>query len=346
MKIALITDAWQPQVNGVVRTWTETLRELVAMGHAVTVIHPGLFLTCKAPAYPEIRLALFPGRGVRRILDRERPDAIHIATEGPLGTAARRHCLRRGLAFTTSYHTHYAHYLKIYFRIPRRLTFWRLRHFHAPARATLVPSPSVKTELEERGFKQVVVWGRGVDTHRFQPSPAFAWGLPRPVFVYVGRVAAEKNIEAFLRLDLPGSKVVVGDGPMKASLQKRYPGVHWAGYHFGAGLAERYAGADVMVFPSRTDTFGVVMLEANACGLPVAAYPVTGPRDVVIPGVTGELDEDLQTACLRALKVDRESCHAHAMTQSWRRAAQVVVDNLVMASTGEPMLQREPVTVG
>ncbi|MCX5660291.1 MAG: glycosyltransferase family 1 protein [Planctomycetota bacterium] len=341
MKIALVTDAWQPQVNGVVRTWTETTRELLAMGHTLTVIHPGLFRTIKAPAYPEIRLALFAAPGVRRMLDREAPDAIHIATEGPLGWAARRHCLRRGLAFTTSYHTHYAHYLKVYFHIPRAWTFWGLRKFHAPARATLVPSPSVKVELEERGFRNIVVWGRGVDTRTFQPAPAFAFDLPRPVFIYVGRVAAEKNIEAFLKLDLPGSKVVVGDGPMKNALQRRHPEVHWAGYHFGAGLAARYAGADVMVFPSRTDTFGVVMLEANACGLPVAAFPVTGPRDAVVPGRTGELDEDLRAACMRALEISRADCRAHALTQSWRRCAQVVEDNLVFAKGGAPIHAHE-----
>ncbi len=329
MHLLLATDAWAPQINGVVRTWQHVIAELEALGHRVTVVHPGLFRTVAAPRYPEIRLALCPGRRVAALVREQRPDAIHVATEGPVGQAARKHCLRHRLPFTTSYHTQFPQYLKAYFGIPPRWTFAFVRRFHNAGRATLVPTPAVGRELEANGFRRVVVWSRGVDTRRFRPMPPTRFAdLPRPIFLYAGRVAREKNIEAFLDLDLPGSKVVVGDGPARTNLQRRYPHVYWTGMQSGDDLVACYASADVFVFPSRTDTFGVVMLEANACGLPVAAFPVTGPIDVVRPGVTGVLDDDLAHACLAAAKLDRDACRAHAATCTWRRCAEIVLENL------------------
>ena len=332
LRIALVTDAWQPQVNGVVRTWTEVVRELKAMGHEVHVIEPGQFRTWPMPRYPEIRLALRPGRTVARKLQDIWPDAVHIATEGPLGCAARRYCGKCGWAFTTSYHTQFPLYLKRYARIPPSLTYRFIRWFHGPARAVLVPTQRVAEQLAVQRLNNTVVWMRGVDTTLFRPMdpPGVYDGLVRPVFVYAGRVAVEKNIEAFLQLDLHGSKVVVGDGPAKAALQKKYPHVHWAGYQFGEALAQHYAAADVFVFPSLTDTFGVVMLEANACGLPVAAHPVTGPIDVIEAGVNGVLHDDLRQACIEALHVNPEGCRSHAKTRSWTQCAQMFVDTLAV----------------
>ncbi len=327
MRIVLITDAWFPQVNGVVRTWDHTKQQCEALGHRFEVIHPGLFNTIAAPKYPEIKLAVKPYRHVKHLLSYLEPDVIHVATEGPLGQAARRYCLKRELPFTTSYHTQFPQYFKRYFGAPESLSYAFIRRFHGKAKATLVPTPTVKRELDEHGFDNVVTWTRGVDTAMFKPEPRHDYGLPRPVFVYAGRVAAEKNIEAFLALDLPGSKVVVGDGPARASLETKYPAVHWAGYRFGEELAAHYVGADVFVFPSKTDTFGVVMLEANACGLPVAAYPVTGPIDVVQPGRTGAMDHDLTAACHAALDVPREGCIAYAKAHTWRRVAELFLQH-------------------
>jgi glycosyltransferase involved in cell wall biosynthesis len=328
MRIALVTEAWLPLVNGVVRTWRHVTAELEALGHQVLVIHPGLFRTVGLPRYPEVRLALLPGRKLAALLRGFDPDAIHIATEGPLGQAARRLCLRRSWPYTTSFHTQFAPYLKIYFGVPQGLTYRFLRWFHGRAQRTLVPTASVRDELAGRGFGNLVIWGRGVDTELFRPQGKEFLDLPRPIFLTAGRVAAEKNIEAFLRLDLPGSKVVVGDGPARQSLQRRYPQVTWAGYLYDQDLARYYSAADVFVFPSRTDTFGNVMQEANACGIPVAAYPVTGPIDVVQRGVTGVLDEDLRSACLAALKIDPAGCRAYALERTWPRCAGTVLDNL------------------
>lgn len=330
MKISLFTDAWHPQINGVVRTWTTVIAAAEALGHEVQVVHPALFRTVGAPRYPEIRLAVRPGPGVRRHLDVEAPDAVHIATEGPIGQAARRACLRRGLAFTTSYHTQFPHYMRAYFGVPRSATYAFLRWFHGPSRHVLVPTESVRRELCSHGLPNVRTWCRGVDTVQFRRyGRTRLRNLPRPIHLYAGRVATEKNIEAFLRLDLPGSKVVVGDGPIRHRLQRRHPEVHWAGFRHGEDLGRHYASADVFVFPSRTDTFGVVMLEANAAGLPVAAYPVTGPIDVVQDGVTGILDEDLRSACVRALDLNPEDCREHARGHRWERCAEVLLDHLV-----------------
>jgi glycosyltransferase involved in cell wall biosynthesis len=328
VRILLATDAWSPQVNGVVRTWQQTIRELEALGHSVEVVHPGLGRTVAAPRYNEIRLSLAPWRIVGAAFDRGF-DAVHIATEGPIGFEARRRCERAGIPYTTSYHTQFPEYMKRYFALPPGITWRFMRWFHGGARATLAPTEQVTRQLREHGIARAVTWCRGVDTQLFRPmqSSLFA-DLPRPIHLYAGRVAREKNIDAFIEAPLPGSKVVVGDGPERARLERAHPEVRFAGYRFGDELAEHYAAADVFVFPSRTDTFGVVMLEANACGVPIAAYPVTGPIDVVREGVNGALDEDLVVASARALQVPRESCLAHARANGWRRVAEVLLAHL------------------
>jgi glycosyltransferase involved in cell wall biosynthesis len=330
MKFLLVTDAWRPQVNGVVRTWEAVTGEMRSRGIEVEVIHPGLFRSFAAPKYPEIKLAILPGAKVRRMIRESGFDAIHIATEGPLGMAAVRHCRRQGIPYTTSYHTRFPEYMKSYFGLPVGITDRFLRWFHGPAQATLVPTKSMRAELAARRFDdaKLVTWCRGVDTATFKPEPKVELDLPRPIFAYAGRIAVEKNLEAFLSLDLPGSKMLIGDGPARPALAKKYPDVHFAGYRFGEELAATYAAADVFVFPSLTDTFGVVMLEANACGLPVAAFPVTGPIDVVIEGRTGALDADLRAAALRALDVDRQACVDHARSMTWARCADMVLENL------------------
>jgi glycosyltransferase involved in cell wall biosynthesis len=326
-RISLVTDAWLPQVNGVTTTWTRVVAELAAGGHDVHVVSPDRFATVPCPRYSEIRLAL-SWSGARRLLASQRPDAVHIATEGPLGLACRSHCRRAGIPFTSSFHTRFPDYLRAYARIPERVTYRFLRWFHDAAARTLVPTPSLQAELEAHGFCNIVCWTRGVDTGLFRPREGDFFPLPRPIFLYAGRVAVEKSLEAFLALDLPGSKVVVGDGPARAALQRRFSQAYWAGFRFGDELARHYAGADVFVFPSRTDTFGIVMLEANACGLPVAAFPVSGPADLVVNGRNGILHHDLRTACLEALAVDRHRCREWAERHSWRRCADQLLDNL------------------
>jgi glycosyltransferase involved in cell wall biosynthesis len=341
MKFALVTDAWMPQVNGVVRTWTEVIREMEAVGHRVLVIHPGLFLTFAVPNYPEISLAVFAGDKVGSMLDCFRPDAIHVATEGPLGLACRAYCVERGFPFTTSYHTHYPQYLSIYYKVPPKITMACLRWFHQAAERTLVPTRSVGQELESHGFRNTVIWSRGVNTEVFRPRGRDALDLPRPIFLTASRIAPEKNIEAFLAVDLPGSKVVVGDGPSRAALQRQYPNAHWTGYKHGDDLASVYAAADVFVFSSRTDTFGVTMLEANACGLPVAAYPVTGPIDVVQQNVTGVLNTDLRAACLAALELDAQKCIDFARACSWQKCARTAIESLELIERPRRRLMRK-----
>lgn len=323
MRIALVTDAWLPQVNGVVTTLGQVVRQLEAMGDEVLVVNPQLFRTYPCPRYPEIRLAWMPGRKVRALLREFRPDAIHIATEGPLGIAARLHCGRRRLPFNTSYHTQFPQYLRRYAGIPEGWTYRLMRWFHGRANATLVPTARVKDELDARGFTNVRVWTRGVDTDLFRPGDKSLLTGERPISLYVGRIAREKNIEAFLEAEVPGTKYLVGDGPARASLEKQYPAARFVGVKKGEDLARHYAAADVFVFPSRTDTFGVVMLEAMACGVPVAAYPVTGPIDVVKAGVSGALHDDLATAMREALKIDPASCLTYALGFSWRRCAEM-----------------------
>lgn len=331
MKIGVCTDAWSPQVNGVVTTLTRTRELLEQFGHEVAVFSPDCgFLTVPLPSYPEIRLPLFPGRRLSRLLEAFAPDCVHIATEGTLGLAARAWCRRNGLRFTTSYHTQFPEFVHQRFPfIPAAAVYRMLRWFHDEASATLVATPQVRAELTAHGFRHVVMWGRGVDTVLFDPAKAEASGLPGPVWVYVGRLAVEKNLPAFLALELPGSKLVIGDGPARRELERRFPDAHFTGYRFGEALASLLASGDVFVFPSRSDTFGLVMLEAMASGLPVAAYPVTGPVDVVQEGLSGCLREDLRDACMAAISLDRGKVRAAALACSWEKAARQFESHLV-----------------
>jgi glycosyltransferase involved in cell wall biosynthesis len=333
MKILLASDAWSPQVNGVVRTMRTVLGELEAMGHTVTMLTPDRFHTMPCPFYGEIRLALHPGRKAAELIEAAAPDAIHIVTEGPIGLAVRRWCLDNDFGFTTAYHTRFPEYLAVRYVAPRNLTYAALRRFHAPAQRVMVATETVRSELAERGFCNLVPWTRGVDPSLFDPDlRGEIEGLKRPIFLSVGRVAQEKNLPAFLDLDLPGSKVVVGEGPALAHLRRRYPDAHFLGRREFGALAALYASADVFVFPSRTDTFGLVMLEALASGLPVAAYPVPGPLDVIGDSGTGVLDPDLRRAALAALDIPRERCRAHALTFTWSACARQFLDQLCPAA--------------
>ncbi len=346
MRIALASDAWMPQTNGVVRTLTNTVRVLEALGHRVTVITPVLFDTVPLPTYPEIRLAIRPGPRIRHLLDATDPDRVHIATEGPIGWAARAWCLRRGRAFTTSFHTRFPEYVRMRVPVPERWTYRALAAFHGPATRTLVPTRSQLEDLSGRGFRNLRVWGRGVNADLFRPGRSARLEGQRPILMYMGRVAVEKNIEAFLRLSVPGTRVVVGDGPALDGLREQWPNVRFLGARYGEDLAATLANADVFVFPSRTDTFGVVLLEAMACGVPVAAYPVTGPVDVIVNGITGVLDNDLDAAVLGALKLDGQVCRAYALGHSWDAATQQFLDALTPAlpvdSLGQPGGQLGP----
>jgi glycosyltransferase involved in cell wall biosynthesis len=326
VRILIVTDAWFPQVNGVVRTLDTVSRTLRAQGHAVATITPGEFHTVPCPTYPEIRLALRPGPAIARRIDAFEPEAIHIATEGPLGLAARRLCLRRGLPFTTSFHTKFPEYLHARFRIPVSWGYRWMRHFHDPAERVMVATDSIMAELKGWGFVNTVRWSRGVDTGLFRPrgldeTPESMRDLPRPIHLYVGRVAVEKNIEAFLALDLPGTRLVVGDGPQIAELKRRFPATVFAGARHGEDLARHFAAADVFVFPSRTDTFGLVLLEALASGTPIAAFPVPGPLDVIADPAVGCLDTDLAAAVRQALALDRAACRTYALGHSWQACA-------------------------
>jgi glycosyltransferase involved in cell wall biosynthesis len=327
-RIAIVTDAWLPQVNGVVRTWRRVGEELAAIGYEPLFLTPEGFRTWPLPTYPEIRLALTARGAVRRTLAEARPDAIHVATEGPLGLFARSFCLTRRLPFTTSFHTRFHDYVHARVRIPPAWTLAALRRFHGPASATFVPTDSMLRELAAAGFEDLVLWTRGVDADVFHPVKAADPALARPVFLYVGRIAVEKNLRAFLDLELPGTKLLVGDGPQRAQLERAYPAAVFAGAKFGEELAACYASADVFVFPSRTDTFGLVLLEALASGTPVAAYPVPGPRDIVTTDAVGAIDEDLGAAARAALGKSAEACRRHALGFSWRRAAEVLLSRL------------------
>jgi 1,2-diacylglycerol 3-alpha-glucosyltransferase/glucuronosyltransferase len=332
MKILLASDAWSPQVNGVVRTMQTVMHELEALGHPVVTLTPDQCFTVPLPFYKEIKLAINPGGAVARVIEESKPDAIHIVTEGPIGIAARRWCLKNGLHFTTAYHTRFPEYLAVRYIAPKRFTYALLRRFHAPAVRVMVATESVRRELAGHGFSNLAPWGRGVDAALFDPEqrderPEFE----RPIFLYVGRVAHEKNLPAFLGLDLPGSKVVVGEGPALGALKARYPDVHFLGKREGCALAKAYATADVFVFPSRTDTFGLVMLEALASGVPVAAYPVPGPLDVLAGSDAGALDEDLQVAALKALTLPRTRCRELALRFTWSACARQFLEQLCPA---------------
>lgn len=319
MRITIVTDAWHPQVNGVVRTLGQTGQHLQLLGNQVLFITPETFVTYPCPTYPSIRLAVLPKQGVRRMLWEFQPQAIHIATEGPLGHAARALCLGQSWPFTTSYHTQFPEYIRARVPMPIEWSYAYLRRYHSRAARTMVATASMRELLELRGFKKLEIWARGVDTAAFQPGPKSFLSSARPISMYMGRVAVEKNIEAFLNLDVPGSKYVVGDGPDLERLRQRFPNVTFTGQKVGAELSAHLAAADVFVFPSLTDTFGLVLLEAMACGVPVAAYPVTGPIDVVQNGKTGVLHHDLRQAVLGALTLDPEDCVAYARQHSWRK---------------------------
>lgn len=328
-----MSDAWYPQVNGVVRTLSTLATELEGLGHRVEVVGPGRFRTVALPSYASIRVALWPGRSLATMIEQFQPDALHIATEGPLGLAARRWAVRRGHAFTTAFHTRFPEYLHARTGFPLGVSYAWLRRFHNAGRGMMVAAGTLRQELSGRGFRTVRPWTRGVDLRRFQPIRATALQFPGPVFLYVGRVAVEKNIGAFLSLDLPGTKVVVGDGPQREALQLAYPDAIFLGERTGDDLAQVYAAADVFVFPSLTDTFGLVLLESLASGTPIAAHPVTGPIDILAgaaPGV-GALDHDLRAAALRALSGDRRACRAHAERFSWRTCADLFLSNLAVA---------------
>ncbi|MEO0392868.1 MAG: glycosyltransferase family 1 protein [Pseudomonadota bacterium] len=325
-RIIIISDAWHPQVNGVVRIIERTMAELENRGFTCQVIGPDQFKTIPAPTYPEIRLALAPYGKLKRLLrDLPRmPTNIHIATEGPLGWAARRYCLKHKIPFTTAYHTKFPEYVAARAPIPMTWTYRLMRYFHDPSTSVKTHTPSVKALLETKGLKNVSVWYGGVDVELFQPREPIEIGLPRPLAIYVGRVAVEKNIEAFLDAEFAGSKLVVGGGPALASLTKAYPHVTFVGAKHGEELARYYSTGDVFAFPSLTDTFGLVVVEALACGVPVAAYPVTGPSDILTgePGgdKVGVLDDDLAKAMAQALTLDRRECRPFAMAYSWSAA--------------------------
>ncbi len=334
MKIVLVTDAWLPQVNGVVTTLVELTRELQAGGHEVEVVHPGLFRTWACPGYPGIDLALLPGRALRERLDRSRADAIHLATEGPLGWAARRHCRRRGWAFTTAFHTKFPEILQAALRVPLKWGYALMRRFHAPSAGVMVPTDGVLHMLRERGFARLRPWTHGVDTQLFayaaQAVPYEPLGpLAHPVSLYVGRVSYEKSVEDFVTLDVPGSKVVCGVGPLLDDLRQRHPNVHWLGLLNRRELARVYAAADVFVHPSRHETFGLVLLEAMAAGTPVAARPVDGPLEVLGDSGAGALHEDLARAWKEALAVPRQRARQRAEAFGWDAAARRFVEHLV-----------------
>ena len=334
MKIAIITDAWAPQVNGVVRTLMATREALETQGHQVAVVSPDLYPSIPCPTYPEIRLAMTRAAWVGARIAEFGADAIHLSTEGPLCLAARRWCLRNGRRFTTAYHTQFPDYFAARTGIGAEWVWPYFRWFHAASQAVLVSTPSVRRILNAHGVPHTVHWSRGVDLDNFTPDappPAPFANLPRPIQLYVGRIAVEKNIEAFLQSDHPGSKVIVGDGPARAALEARYPDAHFMGSLSGRKLAGAYAGADVFVFPSRTDTFGLVMIEALACGTPVAAYPVSGPADIVTP-MTGALDDDLTTAIAAALTRDRGDCAMYGATYTWDASARQFLSALVPAA--------------
>ena len=331
MKLLLITDAWKPQTNGVVTTYNNVIAELERIDVQTDVIHPGLFHTLPCPGYSEIKLALNTWDLGKRIKD-SNADFVHVAAEGPLGLAARRYLNKHQWRYTTSFHTCFPEYINE--RLPFisvKLGYRYMHWFHKHSATILVTTPSMQQRLAGYGFDKMTVWGRGVDTALFKPNGKAQNDSENPTFLYVGRVAVEKNIDAFLALDLPGRKVVVGDGPSRSELQRKYPDVEFVGYKYGQELTAEFASADVFVFPSKTDTFGLVMLEAMACGTPVAAYPVPGPVDVVTPGVTGILDDDLQQAALAALQLKRQDCRDFAVTRSWQECANTMRKHLVPA---------------
>ena len=343
MKIALVTDAWSPQINGVVTTLSTVCKYFGLLAESksstIKVFHPGMFRTTQLPNYKEISLAVNPWR-IKRLLEDFQPDCVHLATEGPLGLWARRYLVQNKKKFTTSLHTRFPEYINARIGLPVRTGYKVLRWFHSAASETLVTTPSMKEALQAEKFENLSIWGRGVDSDLFNPTQRnHLKDRSIPSLLYVGRVAIEKNIEEFLKLKIHSEKIVVGDGPLKKELERKYPNTKWVGFKRGKELSRFYANADVFVFPSLTDTFGVVMLEALACGTPVAAFPVTGPIDVIEEGKTGSLNLNLETAVKRALLVDRTSCRQYATDQSWRKISERFVSILRDLDTGKPIFQ-------
>jgi len=335
MRILLVTDAWEPQVNGVVRTLTKTVSECRAMGHEVEIIHPGLgYLSFPLPTYPEIKMCFGAKKDIEKRIRDFAPDGIHIATEGSLGQVARSLCLKWGWPYSTSYHTKFPEYVNARFKfIPLSAGYWFMRRFHNSGGCMMVATPSMRDDLEQRGFNNIIPWARGVDTEQFRPElrdeeNSVYKDLPRPIFVNVGRISVEKNIEKFLEADLPGSKVIVGEGPHLETLRKNYPDAIFTGAKFGDELSRYFADADVFVFPSLTDTFGLVILESMACGTPVAAYPVHGPKDIIPGSKAGVVDEDIAKAAMACLELDREQARKYSLTYSWTACAEEFVQNL------------------
>jgi glycosyltransferase involved in cell wall biosynthesis len=328
MPILIATDAWHPQVNGVVRTLTSLANSASGLGTEIEFLTPEGFPSLPVPTYPGLRFALPNRREIARRIEAVAPDAIHIATEGPIGWAVRSYCRRHKLAFTTSYTTRFPEYVSVRTGIPESFGYGVMRQFHSASSMIMVATDSLRRELAERGFRRLGYWTRGVNTELFRPDEPATLDLPCPIFMTMGRVAVEKNLEAFLALDLPGFKVVVGDGPQKAELQRKYPQVKFLGEKKGKDLSSHLAAADVFVFPSLTDTFGVVQLEALACGTPLAAFPVTGPLDVIADHPIGAIDHDLRAACLRALEMSRQTCRNFALERSWENSARQFLGNL------------------
>jgi glycosyltransferase involved in cell wall biosynthesis len=334
MRVLVATDAWQPQVNGVVRTLNSLARAASKLGVTIDFLSPDGFWTFPLPTYPGLRLALPSRRQIAARIEASRPDAIHIATEGPIGFAVRAYCRHHGRPFTTSYTTRFPEYISARAPIPQDWIYATLRWFHSAAAVTMVATPSLMNELSERGFTNLGMWTRGVDVDLFRPDRAIALDLPRPIFMTMGRVAVEKNLEAFLSLDLPGTKVVIGGGPAEPKLKASFPDAKFLGPLENGILAAHLAAADVFVFPSLTDTFGIVQLEALASGLPVAAFPVTGPKDVIGNNPIGALNEDLRRACMDALQVSREACRAYALGYSWENSARQFIGHVRKVAAG------------
>jgi 1,2-diacylglycerol 3-alpha-glucosyltransferase/glucuronosyltransferase len=334
MRVLIATDAWHPQVNGVVRTLTSLAQSARRLGVSVEFLTPEGFRDFQVPTYPGLRLALPRAREIARRIEAAKPDAIHIATEGPIGYMARAYCRRRGRPFTTSYTTRFPEDISARVPVPQAWIYSALRRFHAAATVTMVATPSLMAELTQRGFANLGMWTRGVDTDLFRPDRAADLDFARPIFVTMGRLAVEKNLEAFLSLDLPGTKLVIGTGPQEAALKRRFPDAKFLGLLENGTLAAHLAAADVFVFPSRTDTFGVVQLEALASGLPVAAFPVTGPKDVVGDHPVGVLNDDLRVAALEALKISRPACRAFALERSWENSARQFIGHVQKVATG------------
>ena len=329
MKLLLVTDAWKPQVNGVVRSYLNTIPELEKMGMEVQVIHPELFkLRFSLPSYNEIKIVVTRQKTLKNMIKSANADHIHIATEGPLGYLARNICLKDDITFTTSFHTRFPEYIQKRTKIPASFFYFFIRKFHNKAKKVLVPTPSMQEELIKRKFKNTEIWSRGVNHEKFSKFNKLNLGKS-PIFSYIGRVATEKNVEAFLKIKLDGTKVVVGDGPQLTSLKKKYPDVNYVGYQHGQDLVDYYASSDVMVFPSLTDTFGNVITEANATGTPVAAFNVIGPKDIIVNGINGYIGDDLKSNIINCINLDRTKCQEYTKKFNWKECSRVFYDNVV-----------------